>query len=314
MSQRPHSDRVGVLLITGFLGSGKTTFINWLLKKRPKEKISLILNEFGDVKLESQFVADHNGEVLELANGCMCCVAKSDIPRTVKLILEQSPATQMILVEASGLSDPEPVRASLESPELASLVYVDTVVCIIDTLNFLQTKDEHPIVMSQAADADLLLLSKTSEADEKQIQTIKNLLQTIFDQTTVLEMSGSLHPDLFLNTIKKKAKPKFEKEHSHLHNQYDEIWYRSSFPLNIQKLHQSIASLPKDVIRAKGYVLTLDDQNQQAKVLVQYVAGKYTITPGNWQEGEKLESVILLIGKGLDDQKIKQTFADCEIS
>lgn len=103
-----------VLLVTGFLGSGKTTFLNWLIQTHPNIKISLILNEFGDVKLESQFIKEHEGgEVIELANGCMCCVANSDIPRIVRLILENAPHTEYIVIEASGLSDPDPIREVL---------------------------------------------------------------------------------------------------------------------------------------------------------------------------------------------------------
>src|SRR3989344_8256016 len=111
------------------------TFLNWLIHTHADQRISIILNEFGDVKLESQFVEEKDAFITELASGCMCCVAKSDIPHVIYLILDKSPQTEYILIEASGLSDPTPIHAALSGPELSDVIFFDKTIAIIDAIN-----------------------------------------------------------------------------------------------------------------------------------------------------------------------------------
>ena len=186
-SNELHDTRVPVLLITGFLGSGKTTFINWILKERPNDNISIILNEYGSIQLESQFLETRPfGVVSELANGCMCCVAKDDIPRVIEYILEKAPHTSQIIIEASGLSDPDPVALALQEGRLIESIRLDTIVAIIDAVNFEDHKKKFPIVMSQVADADLLVLSKATEISKDQETTLVDHLRSIGLNTKVL--------------------------------------------------------------------------------------------------------------------------------
>mgnify|MGYP005852950931 CR=1 FL=1 len=134
---------IPVTLITGFLGSGKTTLINRILQMRPKTKISVILNEFGDVSLESQFVKGHEGDIFELSNGCMCCVAQEDFVRVVRWILDQKPETEHVLIEASGSSDPLPVISTFRESDVADKIQLTTVACVLDAENFFESKEKY---------------------------------------------------------------------------------------------------------------------------------------------------------------------------
>lgn len=291
--------QIPVLLVTGFLGAGKTTFLNWLIHTHPDLKISLILNEFGDIKLESQFIKEHaGGEIAELANGCMCCVAKSDIPRVVKYILENSPKTDYILIEASGLSDPDPILESLQSQELSSFIRLDTILCIVDALNFAKTSQEHSIVLSQIGDADIVILSKGEEAGDTVTSEVKERIKRLGIGIHVLEFTKDLDPRLFLDPTlpsKKRSAPEDDHDHNHVHETVIEYWYTTDKKVDIDKLSMVMRSLPRDIIRAKGFINAGDK-----KYLLQYVGSKYTIEEAKWGLLEKRTTAILFLGTVID--------------
>jgi G3E family GTPase len=303
--------KIPILLVTGFLGSGKTTFINWLLHSLPNTKMSLILNEFGDIKLESQFIQqDQKTEIVELANGCMCCVAKSDIPRSIKLILERSPQTEYIVIEASGLSDPDPVYDALQSDELSSLVSLDSILCIVDTVNFEKNRQEHSIVMSQVGDANSILLSKIEAAGAEKTNQTKQFLERIGIGTHVVLWDEKMKPNFFINTESNQPEQdaKQGSESHHQHEKYDEFWFTSAKQLDLSKYTEYMQRmLPESVVRSKGWI-----NDNGKKILVQYVAGKLDLQPAEWGE-EKPSTALLFIGKELPREEILRELATFEV-
>jgi G3E family GTPase len=303
--------RIPVILVTGFLGAGKTTFLNWLINTHPDVKISLILNEFGDVKLESQFIEkDGGGLVTELANGCMCCVAKSDIPRVVDYILENSPQTQYIVIEASGLSDPDPIHDALRNSALIKKIRLDSVVCIVDADNFEKTRDEYPIVMSQVGDADTIILSKIKEAGEETTLRVRSFIEGIGIGTKVILWNDDLIPNLFLNpktnSEVKKAEPEVH-DHHHEHEKYDEYWFKSGRQIEVSKFIKVMKNLPANIVRSKGYI-----NYEGNKIMIQYVAGKLETFGTEWED-EAPNSAVLFLGKDLDKDSLGKILASCQV-
>lgn len=261
--------QIPIILLTGFLGSGKTTFLNWIITQNPNTKISVIVNEFGTIKLESQFIKNASGDVIELANGCMCCMAKSDIPRTIRLILEHSPQTEYILIEASGLSDPDPIKETLLSESLAAIVYLHSTICIVDALHFLDTYLEHPLILSQAADSDAIIFSKITNASEKQFEQTKNIVATNIPDTPQFEWGDNMSFEEILGSRKRLETPVV---HHHLHEVYEQHWFISTSAQEKEKIEKTFHSLPKSVYRAKGAVQFVDG----SAALLSYVSGTLT--------------------------------------
>ena len=297
--------RVPILLVTGFLGAGKTTFLNWLIHTHPQMKVSLILNEFGDVKLESQFIEQSSGgEVAELANGCMCCVAKSDIPRVISYILEKSPQTEYILIEASGLSDPDPIHEALQNSNLTELIRLDSILCIVDAVNFEKNSKEHAIVMSQVGDADIVLISKVEEAGEATVKRVEENLKQIGMGTKVFEFTKDLNPALFLDVNMdedskinlRSGEENATSTHNHMHEELQETWFKTKQEIDIDKLFELMKEAPAEIIRAKGFINSHDK-----KYLLQYVGSKTEIEEKDWKTGEIKESAILFLATKFDD-------------
>lgn len=311
VSQYNMRNKVPILLVTGFLGSGKTTFLNWLIHTHPDLKISLILNEFGDIKLESQFIKEHDGgEVAELANGCMCCVAKSDIPRIVRLILENSPQTEYIIIEASGLSDPDPIRAALQDPDLVENVRLENTLCIVDAVNFEETRDEHQIVMSQIGDADVIIISKVKEAGSEIAVRVKKFIESIGVGTKVILWDGNMHPEDFLNQQQasdRKEEKEHDHNHHHMHEKYDEYWFKSDKQIDLIRFSDLMRRLSNNIVRSKGYIYT-----QDIKVMVQFVAGLLETSGADWGN-EKPHTAVLFLGKNIDVTTLRKDLKACEM-
>jgi len=294
---------IPIILVTGFLGSGKTTFINWLLAKNPELKISVILNEFGNTQLESQFIKYHTENIVELANGCMCCLAKSDIPRVIRYILEHSPQTEYILIEASGLSDPDPVRESLQTPPVSNSTYLENTVCIIDTLNFENMSVQNQIIFSQVADADLIILSKLTEAGVEKVKAVESRLNGLTPDIRILKLTPDLPSEIFLTAAGPRASRPLTDHHHQIHSEYQTYWYETAYRLDFEKLCQFVSQLPETVIRVKGIAHCQSQKSEKFAIKIQRV-GSHLMTEIHSQPTQL--STILFIGREIDSESIKE--------
>lgn len=305
---------IPVILINGFLGAGKTTFLNWLLAHHQDKKISLILNEFGDIKLESQFVKYHATDIAELANGCMCCVAKSDIPRVINYILDHSPETEYILVEASGLSDPDPIMESFRQLAMQERVFLELVVCVVDGLNFLTTHRQHGIIMTQVAEADIVVISKVAEAGTEQVERISAVIKTMLATKPVLPWTAALSPSLFLTpgTVHTPQSVHQAEEHHHTHEAIDSWWYHTDKALRFERLQEVLQALPAEIIRVKGVVRAVFADGAEEKILVQYVGSRLEFSDSSWTTTEQPQTALLFLGTHIPEEKISQALDACQ--
>ena len=129
--------RIPVIVISGFLGSGKTTFLRYLLRESNK-KFGLIINEFGDVGIDVDLVKSCNGCddsdegcIIELNNGCLCCTVQDDFIPSIKSLLNFNPDIEAIIIETSGLALPLPLIQALNWPEIRTSIYLDLVLSLI---------------------------------------------------------------------------------------------------------------------------------------------------------------------------------------
>lgn len=164
--------RIPVTLVTGFLGSGKTTLINAALRAPELSKTVVVVNEFGEVGLDHKLFASSNDAVIVLENGCLCCTVKSDLVSTLNSLYHSRQAGQIphfdnVVIETSGLAEPAPVmQAFLSEPTLDGLYRVASVVTVVDAVNWQQTSANHDEAVRQVALAEHILISKLDLAPE----------------------------------------------------------------------------------------------------------------------------------------------------
>lgn len=183
-------EKISVIIITGFLGSGKTTFLNHILRENHGKRIVVIQNEFGDrIGLEEAMVVNKNDvmEWIEFPNGCLCCTVKTDMLIAIEKLVEKNPDIDSIIIETDGLADPEPIIRSLwVDSELESVIELQAVICIVDAGYFLKqlnlsNTDSGTKYKSEAyrqvALADIVLINKIDKMAN--IAELENIISTI---------------------------------------------------------------------------------------------------------------------------------------
>jgi G3E family GTPase len=185
MSRSNHRSRIPVTLVTGFLGSGKTTLINAGLKSPDLAKTVVVVNEFGAVGLDHQLFTNSNDAVVVLENGCLCCTVKSDLIRTLNDLYHDRargdvPDFDNVVIETTGLAEPGPIlQAFLSEPTLDGLYRVVNVVTVVDAVNWQSTSQRHDEALRQVALADDLLVSKTDLAGDEAFAVLAQKLKAI---------------------------------------------------------------------------------------------------------------------------------------
>ncbi|MFZ0020526.1 MAG: GTP-binding protein [Acetobacteraceae bacterium] len=160
---------IPVAIVTGFLGSGKTTLIGRILRDPGFARTAVIVNEFGEIGLDHELIAGSDETLLALTTGCLCCAVRSDLVATLLDLQRRREVGEIaynrVLVETSGLADPAPIlHALMTDRDIARHHAIDGIVTLIDALHGEATLDRHPEARRQAALADTLLLSKTDVA------------------------------------------------------------------------------------------------------------------------------------------------------
>jgi G3E family GTPase len=156
---------IPVSIVTGFLGSGKTTLISRVLRDPGFGRTAVIVNEFGEVALDHDLIASSDDGVLTLATGCLCCSVQTDLARTLMELFERRDAYDRVLIETSGMSDPAPILQGMMTDAAVSATHATPfVVTLVDAVHGEATLREHVEARHQVALADVVLVSKTDAA------------------------------------------------------------------------------------------------------------------------------------------------------
>jgi G3E family GTPase len=329
--------RIPVTLLTGFLGSGKTTLLNQLLRHPDLHDTAVVINEIGEAGLdhilartvEDTYIADNT---VLLGSGCLCCTLRTELADTLrdlyfKRALHAIPEFSRLVIETTGLADPGPILANLlNEPLIGSHYRLDAVVVLVDGTHGVTQLEEHAEARKQAAVADVLLLSKADLASREQLDTLSDALAALNPGATQHRIVlGHIDPAAILNvglfdTEQRKAQP--------------QRWLRAPQKSSLtkgalpQKIHDdAIASftvaLPQPLrwaalekaleklceqhgpalLRLKGII-----HAEESPVPFAVHAVQHTLYPpvplAGWSE-EQPESRVVVIGKGLDEKKIR---------
>ena len=176
---------IPVSLLTGFLGSGKTTVLNHLLQQPGMNNTAVIVNEFGEIGLDHEFVVGGSEDMVLLNNGCLCCTVRGDLVNTLRDLIVirtrgETPPFEKVLIETTGLADPAPILHTLMGDDLITQYYrLDGVITTIDAAAGETTLDTQYESVKQVAVADRLLITKSDLVNDKKIDEIRKRLTLI---------------------------------------------------------------------------------------------------------------------------------------
>lgn len=181
----PVLNAVPVSILTGFLGAGKTSLLNRLLKDPGLTDTAVIINEFGDVSLDHLLVEASSDGIIELSDGCLCCTVRGELVDTLADLMDRMQTGRIkplkrVVIETTGLADPAPVLQSvMGNPVIAQSYRLDGVVTVVDAVNGLSTLDNHEKAVKQVAMADRLVVSKVSLAVPDAVISLKARLRDL---------------------------------------------------------------------------------------------------------------------------------------
>jgi G3E family GTPase len=176
-------DRIPISIVTGFLGSGKTTLISALLRQPRMHGTAIVVNELGAVGIDDAIFAENLNpkDVMLLSNGCLCCSAGDDLALTLlQLTRRTSERPNRILVETSGMADPVPLLQKLMGdPRIRNATRLDSVVATVDAVNGLRNLDEHDVALHQSAVADRRIITKADLVDGESVAALADRLRSL---------------------------------------------------------------------------------------------------------------------------------------
>lgn len=282
--------RVPVTVLSGFLGSGKTTRLNELLRDPRGRRVGVVMNELGAVGVEGARL-DGAAAFVELDGGCVCCALNDDLATTLASLSDRGGIDHLV-IETTGIADPLAVTWLLERGELAARWRVDAVVTVVDAAAVARLRLEAAEVDLQIARADVVLPSKLDLVDDDGA-AVEMLVHDLNPRARILVAPRGATPwDVLLDVgAGPHAAPS-----GHVHGTPWETWtFSIDAALDDAALETFLYELPAGVLRAKGRVRTPDG----TWLAVHAVGGRYEIEPGVAPAGDGA-SVLVAIGRGLD--------------
>ncbi|MDP9096134.1 MAG: GTP-binding protein, partial [Pseudomonadota bacterium] len=259
---------VPIILVTGYLGAGKTTAVNHLLTNADHRRIAAIVNDFGAINIDAELIAGTTDGVISLANGCICCSLEGDLLRTLATLLRRDPRPDYIVIETSGIADPADIVRNLMDPVIWREAPLETVLCIADatTLAF-----DDAIFQSTIRAADIVAITKTDLADPTQLRAE---IARLKPAAIIVEAPhGHLPPDLLFPPDPDHLPRATTKRHPAA-DRFETLSWTSDALLSLPRLQSAIGRLSPKLARAKGFFETTNDPGRQ--MLLQLAGGRAT--------------------------------------
>lgn len=244
--------RLPLTVIGGYLGAGKTTLINRLLREPHGKRIMVLVNDFGAINIDASLLESHDEDTITLNNGCVCCTMGADLFMALGDALDRQPRPDHLIIEASGIGDPARIaEAARSEPELS---YAG-IVTMVDALNFPSLSQDTkigPQVTAQVRVADLVLITK---AGLGAADLIPALSLAGAHRAQILKADAQM-AELILGELE----PSFPQVRSAPHPSYARWHYDDLRTFSRAELEDRLAALPEGLYRLKGYLRGQDDQ------------------------------------------------------
>ncbi len=289
-----------IMLITGGLGSGKTTLLGHILENAPF-RIAVLMNEFGEIAIDSKIIKGRDIDIVELAGGCVCCSMTGEFEAAVREIVENI-APDFIVVEATGVAESDALAFEVEDnlPE----VRLDSVVCIVDAY----ISVHHPYVgytaRTQIESADIILVNKTDLVSESEADTVDAQIREYNDRAVIIRTVDCRVDTKLLFGFGPGERPRHAPTHSE--SDLTSFTWATERLLDSERFREFAESLPEEVFRAKGFIRFRDGGS-----LFNYVIGR-----ADFEDFETDATKLVFIGRNLESVRpgIVEGLQQCEVS
>lgn len=325
MKNTLNSKKIPITVIQGFLGSGKTTLLNYILQNNQGLNIGVVVNDFGDINIDSKLVKSKTDKQLELTSGCICCSLQTlDLQEAIDQFTFKGSNIDHIIIEASGLAEPRDLAMTLRQT-IGVNVRLDGIVTVLDAENIKKNAKQFSTARDQIIFTDYIVINKIDLVKKAAIDDIVNLIHSFNPKARILESTNAqvdIRLLLELNSTPSNqtqakalssAKSIQSKKHDHshhLHHQFSSLSWSTAKPLDPVKFQNFVNRLlPVSVYRAKG-IVNLGIKGHMRRYIFHLVGVRAEITWDNWKN-QAPTTEIVFIGQDIDSKKLKADLQDC---
>ncbi len=305
-----------VTIITGFLGSGKTTLLNQILQNDLNHKVAVLVNEFGDINIDSQLLVSYDDDMVELSNGCICCTINEGLIEAVIRILAREKKVDRLIIETTGVADPLPIILTFVGSDFREFTHLDSVITLIDAENFTPEHFSSEAAFKQITFADILLLNKTDLVDEEQLRGLETHIASIKKSPRIIHTNYAQVPlplilDVGLTSADSYIEEKQHHKHHHSHHLkadgFVPMSFQSDKPFDVYKFNKFLNDqLPSEVFRAKGIIWFA---GSELRHIFQLCGQRSDLKSEPWSTPPANQ--LVFIGRHLDTDKLRQQLNDC---
>ena len=326
-------------VISGFLGSGKTTLVKHILSNQRGLRTAVIVNEFGDIGIDSELIVAADDDMVELENGCICCSINSNFVDAIFRILNRDRKLDYLVVETTGLADPLPVVLTFLRSELRTSMRVDSIVTVADAASFCLELFESEAARNQLVYGDMILLNKCDLVGAGELERVEAAIRKIKPQARMVRTTqcrvalplilsvGLFQSDRFFAVSRPAPGSAEALDANHESDQFharrghaadcdhlsadgfEAVSFQSARPFAVQKFQDFLEQLPHDVYRAKGLIWIAESDK---RYIFHLVAKRFCLDE-DARDGEKTNKLVL-IGRSLDRTALQSQLEGCRAS
>ena len=305
---------MNVLLVSGFLGAGKTTLINHILSSRTEEtgKIAVIVNEVGELGVDGELLSGQNVDMIELAGGCICCTIKSGFLDAVQEIYEKV-HPDFLVVEATGVAQPGEILDIIFDLPQNEFICLANLITVVDAGFFEARKVLASFYDNQIRFADILILNKVDQVEANTLEEIQALLREMNPEGLLLTARHcAVDPSILFDTNHGDEKRPPQPIHghddhdSHHHEKggFESFSFKDQTPLDRKHLVHFLESLPPTLFRLKGWVRFSD-----TSAFLDFTGGRYRIEPVDSNHA----TALAFVGRGCNRAGILLALKECTV-
>lgn len=305
---------MSVTVLTGFLGAGKTTLVNRLLSEQHGLRIAVLVNDFGEVDVDSELIVGVAAQKVSLANGCVCCEVRGDLLAVIDALLASRADIDAIVLEASGVAEPLAIARTFVDAAYQRRLRLDGIIAVVDAEQLpAQVADPvtSDLVYGQIGCSDLVLLNKIDLADRQRVDAVRTFVTDRLDAVRLIETVRADVPLSVLLGARPGGEISTEDQVDHRHRAGFVSWvYRRERPFAEDALRDCIAHLPGFVYRIKGFVHTTG--HPRYRVLVQAVGMRSEIAPfDEWGAVDPVSTLVLVASRSVDRTAVDAALDAC---
>ena len=323
----PGRSPVPVTLLTGFLGSGKTTLLNRILNGQHGLRVGVLVNDFGAINIDAELVDGVQENTISLTNGCVCCEIRDDLIESLERLLTRVDAIDYVILEASGVADPEGIVMTFLNHRYEGLLRLDSITCIIDAEAVFADGDNNALnrlKLRQIGFADLVVLNKIDLVSAEHVEVVKEWIDLHMNRVRIIDATRCDVPLEILLAVgrfdpahavsRHAGDDSHDHEHHHAHGALGEMFdtwsYESHRPFSLEALREMIRKeLPASIYRCKGIVFA--DEFPETRLALQAVGRRTEIMElGDWGERTP-RTQLVAIGSSIDAQRLSNKFDAC---